>query len=117
MARVDEACRCQERFDQWHRAACAQLVEHYRRSEFATFTVGHAQKWINMTVKYLALFDEGDPRQQRQLLDLGHMPIDSVMLERLSEEGLPPKLRPGKWSRIGSYADLRGLHADPDMGA
>lgn len=111
IAQLDVACRSHEAFDEWHQNACSQLVALYRRNGFATFTVGHAQKWINMAVKYLALFDEDDPQRQRRLLELGHMPIDAVMLDRLSAEGLPRTLRGTRWSRIAGYTNYMQIQA------
>lgn len=109
MTRLDAACESQETFDEWHEKACSQVIKRYRQFGFAAFTVGHAQKWINMTVKYLALFDERDQQWRLRLLQLGHMPIDSIILDRLRVEGLPRDLRPAAWSRIASYADYMGI--------
>src|SRR5262249_34828161 len=36
-------------FDEWHKKACERLCAVYRKYGFRKFTVGHAQKWINMT--------------------------------------------------------------------
>lgn len=105
MTQLDAACQSQRAFDQWHQHACKQLVTLYGRSGFAAFAVGQAQKWINMTVKYLALFDADQPRRQRRLLELGHMPIDARIFARLSAEGLPRTLRQTSWSRIKEYGD------------
>ena len=38
-----------ETFDRWHRDSCTTLAQSYRDDGYAKFTVGHGQKWINMT--------------------------------------------------------------------
>ena len=35
-------------FDSWHRRTCEQLRKAFRKSGYSRFTVGHAQKWLNM---------------------------------------------------------------------
>lgn len=50
-------------FDEWHKNLCEDLVDDYENafknafSEKCTniFTYGNAQKWVNMTLKYLDL--------------------------------------------------------------
>ncbi len=43
----------QKDFDEWHRKACARLATTYRDFGYSSFRVGHAQKWLNMTFKYI----------------------------------------------------------------
>lgn len=40
-------------FDEWHESRCDDLVKDYGDEEL--FTFGNAQKWVNMTMKYLYL--------------------------------------------------------------
>ena len=36
----------------------ATLADSYRRDGYSKFAVGHGQKWINMTVKYMFVMGE-----------------------------------------------------------
>lgn len=41
-----------EKFTQWHYSICKQIVEQYEAAGIE-FYIGQAQKWVNMTLKYL----------------------------------------------------------------
>ena len=77
-------------FDTWHESECAQIIDRMNapygdgKKGFlkARFTYGQAQKWVNMTLKYLWLL---------HMLPNGfsdaelHVPVDSFILEALKE--------------------------------
>ena len=73
-----EDIRSQEQFDQQHQAWCEDVVAYYQahphrdRPSFQ-FRYGHAQKWLNMTLKYLAVL--GHPTVER-VYDFLHAPVD-----------------------------------------
>ena len=46
----------QNDFDIWHKELCTELKQLYAGFPF---TVGQAQKWVNMSVKYLFILDRG----------------------------------------------------------
>lgn len=39
-------------YDTWHHALCDELIGYYGSTGFE-FNLGHAQKWVNMTMKYI----------------------------------------------------------------
>ena len=48
-------------YDTWHKTICLQLTSDYSQikskiTSKSAFTYGNAQKWVNMTVKYLYIF-------------------------------------------------------------
>jgi hypothetical protein len=45
-------------FDNWHRCACEGLISKYADSGYARLHVGQAQKWINMSLKYVFVLGE-----------------------------------------------------------
>ncbi|MEI3122628.1 MAG: hypothetical protein V8S81_02275 [Oscillospiraceae bacterium] len=57
-----------------------------------SFTYGHAQKWVNMTLKYLWLLDRLPEILTAKSL---HMPIDSFILEKLQKENVDEIRRDG----------------------
>lgn len=40
-------------FDRWHLGLCKALRTHFRHAGFEAFSVGQAQKWVTMTLKYV----------------------------------------------------------------
>ena len=63
------------------------------------FTVGLAQKWVNMTLKYLWILGVVDAESETEL----EVPIDSYILEALCELGLDVKHI--KWSTWNNFAE------------
>lgn len=96
----------QRAFDDWHEKTCGILLDLYASGGYLDdggqpkFTVGQAQKWINMTFKYTYLAGNRLP-DYREIYDLCHMPIDNVILEAMSPFN-PPDLG-GPWSRVTDY--------------
>lgn len=81
-------------FDIWHKELCIKFVEpteedevFCRGKEFLEegITYGQAQKWLNMTLKYLWLMDLLPEEISPRLL---HVPIDSYILDALKEKPL-----------------------------
>lgn len=63
----------QDEFDNWHRELCARLSSDF---EAFHFTVGHGQKWINMSIKYLFLLRPSDVEQYWKFC---HVPTDRIV--------------------------------------
>ena len=93
VAMLSAGIHSQTEFDELHRAACYDLISSFRGQ---TFTVGQAQKWINMTFKYLHLLDY--PEVQK-VYEYCHVPIDSYMLN-ITNYAM------GKaWSKLSDYGE------------
>ena len=90
---------CQTDFDSWHHRTCDVLIDCYR-SNGIRFTYGHAQKWINMTFKYLYMLEVVPLDSVFPFL---HVPIDNIVLERANKKLCIQ--RPSQaWSSWGDYA-------------
>ena len=81
----------QAEFDKLHEAACYDLIEAFRGQ---TFTIGQAQKWINMTFKYLHLLDYAEVQN---VYEYCHIPIDSYMLN------ITNYTMSKAWSKLNNY--------------
>jgi hypothetical protein len=92
-----------ERFDAWHEVLCQNLVSIYNQHGYAFFYVGQAQKWINMTFKYVYVFGKEKLPGFSSFYDLCHMPIDNIMIKNLAVKRPPVFTR--AWSRIESYEE------------
>lgn len=64
-------------------------------------TLGHAQKWANMTMKYLCVFKDA---QAIAMLPYLHAPLDSYIFQAAKDL---PNLDPSchAWSKLSSYRD------------
>lgn len=104
-------------FDQWHKDICNALEHNYEELlSTYLFSYGNAQKWVNMTLKYVYtlywLYHAFSPKcefcvKYGALIDnyahCFHIPVDSFMIEALWREkeiALPLK---GKASRSKEY--------------
>ena len=81
----------QKQFDQIHQEACEMLIEKF---EDQYFTIGQAQKWINMTFKYLHLLE---CEALENIYEYCHIPIDSYMLNITNYQMSKP------WSKLNDY--------------
>jgi hypothetical protein len=90
-------------FDRWHKAACLELSKIYEQEGYMTFYVGQAQKWINMTFKYI--FTLGAQRIDGfdKLYRFCHVPLDNIIVECLSPYGL--RAFSCTWSRLNDYEE------------
>ena len=86
-------------FDGWHEETCDALISAFGGDEMS---YGHAQKWLNMTLKYLFTADAlklEDIGQIESWYPFAHLPIDNVVLEALARAGFDHKL-PLPWSKL-----------------
>lgn len=101
-----EKVATREEFDALHDAWCEHRIRFFNEHphparEAFTFTYGQAQKWINMTLKYLAVL--GHPTVAGVYPYL-HVPIDSIIYAEAAHPsaGITVPRPPGgrAWSRI-----------------
>lgn len=89
-----------EVFDGWHKTTCEMLISHYKENGFHFF-VGQAQKWVNMTMKYLFTFGDQRIMGYGKALPHCHAPFDNIVLQQLKKYGFPPLNC--AWSRLDDY--------------
>lgn len=94
-----------ERFDVWHALACARICEHYAKRGYPQFRIGQAQKWLNMSVKYLLSLAEAGVYELSQpcnLWEVAHAPLDDFILKATGAYDGVPTCYP--WSQMADYA-------------
>lgn len=94
----------QDEFDRAHRLWRDRLMEFYSLHG-VVMTHGQAQKWINMTAKYLLVLN--DP-QVSHIAHCLHVPLDRVVAEQAKADlGVKPPRR--RWSKLdaGEYEDYQ----------
>ncbi len=109
---------CHDSYDEWHEQLCDTLVQMYNGhcKDGYTFTYGVAQKWVNMTMKYVYVvyyMSEncaflGDFSEEYAHLIFTHrrsfhVPIDSYIYKAVKGDlGIKPLK--SSWSKIPDYA-------------
>lgn len=86
-------------FDRWHKARCGRLISVYPQA--FSLSVGQAQKWLNMALKYIFTLGEGRIPGYAPLYKFAHIPIDSIVLKEVARLGGPKLTMP--WSRLNDY--------------
>jgi hypothetical protein len=102
-------CLNQALFDEWHQELCDGLIEDFRPLEplSARLSYGQAQKWVNMTLKYVFTVLHASCCGEHlagfaPVWPFCHMPLDSVVLAQLGKEGKCPKAAKVRaWSKMG----------------
>ena len=96
----DEHVWTQASFDAWHHESVDMLIAVSTEHKFAV-SVGQAQKWINMSVKYAIALGERRVPGFFRVYDVAHVALDNIVLERLTELGMSPL--GCAWSRLDDY--------------
>jgi hypothetical protein len=95
-----------EIFDSWHRKTCELLIANYAQYAYK-FHVGQAQKWINMTMKYIYTYGEERIPGYEEALPYCLAPIDNILLQELEDRGFPGI--ECSWSRVDDYSDYLNM--------
>ena len=99
-------CANQDQYDSWHFNICEKLVKRYKPSG-CVLTLGHAQKWVNMTMKYLCVFKDV---QAIAMLPYLHAPLDSYIFKAAKDQlGINPPCH--AWSKLANYQDYIAYQA------
>ena len=89
-----------EEFTKWHHSICDEIVSLYE-AEGIEFYVGQAQKWVNMTLKYLYVLV---PDVVEPFYRFLHIPLDNYIMDIAKKQYGIPSLTCA-WSRISNYQD------------
>lgn len=91
----------QKEFDDWHEMSCKELAQ---ANEELILTIGQAQKWINMSLKYLFLMGEKYIEGINRNYQFFHIPIDGIIQNVLKDQFGISKVSE-TWSKIFTYSD------------
>lgn len=91
----------QNAFDIWHRKKCDELKAEFIRVLNYNIRYGQAQKWINMSLKYMFAIGSDRIVGIDRNYDRFHIPIDNIIQDKLAEYGID--IIPTRWSRIDDY--------------
>ncbi|MCQ4636973.1 hypothetical protein NE619_09540 [Anaerovorax odorimutans] len=98
----------QEKFDEEHRETCDKISSVYRKIGGLTF--GQAQKWLNMTLKYLVVIQTYICKVDvNDMIPYLHVPVDKYIMEAAGAKkkglscGLGLKCVPRKHEKSDTY--------------
>lgn len=82
-------------FRSWHKAFCEGIIANFEKN-CIEFYFGQAQKWVNMTMKYLCILS---PEKYNYVYKFLHIPLDGIIIKNAHEKlGLDKPNVP--WSRL-----------------
>ena len=96
----------QASFDAWHQESVSILKRISAEHGFSV-SVGQSQKWINMSIKYAIALGERRVPGFLGVYDVAHVALDNIVLEHLTELGMPPLGR--AWSRLDEYGQYMAV--------
>ena len=91
-------------YEAWHKETCNKVIEkaqEYEQDNWLQkngdkgFYYGQAQKWVNMTIKYMWVTERWKDKLDK-LMNVLHVPVDSYIIE-------------GVWNRDGWEDVLKGI--------
>ena len=96
--------KSQDAFNAWHERVCLGIIAHF---PFGELHYGQAQKWINMTFKYLCVLDD-DSIKDAWFFPFLHVPMDNIIINVAVEAGLieRPIIRWSRWNK-NQYKDYQ----------
>lgn len=88
----------QAEFDQWHGEVCKEMKVLYAKQGIV-LTYGQAQKWLNMTIKYLYMLEVDS---FEECFSYFHVPLDSYVFKLVKKQfGITEPA--SAWSRLDDY--------------
>ena len=96
----------QEKFDAWHKETCRVIRQIYKETGM-DFSWGQAQKWLNMTIKYLYVLGACD---FADVFRYCHIPVDNYVFKSAKKElGISlPRIAWSRWEDYdGQYLDYQ----------
>lgn len=103
----------QDEFDTWHQGICDKIIKKSKKiekiketdegkEEKIQFTYGQAQKWVNMTIKYLYMLND---HTFDNVFDFLHVPVDNYIFKAVKDELKIKKPTKKSWSRWDNYEE------------
>lgn len=73
-------------FDEWHEKICEEIKNYYNDKGYNDFSVGKAQKWINMSLKYASIYCYTIEKKLKPFFKFFHVPIDRYVAKPIVRE-------------------------------
>lgn len=80
----------EDAFAKFHKTICEEIITKYDETIAEKFYYGQAQKWLNMTIKYLFILED-NPLGLGQAFDYCHIPIDNYIMDEATKSFKLPR--------------------------
>ena len=127
--KIDDLINEEVNFDNWHEALCADIKVYYSENGYNSFTVGKAQKWVNMAMKYIVLYNSEYSVKLQKFVQVFHVPIDRYIAHDIAceirwlpcighrvftnlDDSFDADKRNYSWSKIDDYQEYLSCQAD-----
>lgn len=107
---VNGSITSEKEFDEWHEQLCKKIVDEYKKSKIQ-LTYGQAQKWVNMTIKYLYLLEYKEYSVDNIIKWL-HIPVDNYIFKAVDDKLNIKKPMDISWSRWDNYDEYLKYQKD-----
>ena len=78
----------QDEFDKGHKKTCEELIRLFEKVADYKISIGQAQKWVNMSLKYwFAIGEKRIPRVEKNY-EYYHVPLDNIIQENFTNMAL-----------------------------
>ena len=94
---IDSQTEFNDKHDEWCSKTCGMFEQNKHDTRDFTFHYGQAQKWLNMTLKYLAVLDHPDVQRVYPFL---HVPVDQYVYNEAASAGVKRPPSPNAWSKL-----------------
>ena len=97
------ASMSQVEFDNWNADLCEKIKDIYHKYNMTDYTIGNAQKLLNMAVKYTFSANIIDPNLD--FFKIAHIPIDRIIMKAATKKlGVAPLEK--AWSATDDMTEL-----------
>lgn len=93
----------EQQFIDWETTLAKNIRKIYHKNAIKLYTYGNAQKWINITIKYLFSSDYID--YNHNLFEVCFLPIDRIIQDKAYKK-LGAKKLPVAWSKCDNWQDI-----------
>ena len=101
---VNGSITSEKEFDKWHEQLCKKIIDEYKKLKIQ-LSYGQAQKWVNMTIKYLYIL-EVEGYTFDSVFENLHIPIDNYVFDAVEKE-LGIKRPVDAWSKLDKKEYLK----------
>ena len=98
---VNGSITSEKEFDKWHEQLCKKIIDEYKKSKIQ-LSYGQAQKWVNMTIKYLYMLNI---HTFDNVFFFFHVPVDNYIFKAVKDELKIKKPTKKSWSRWDNYEE------------
>ena len=99
-----------EDFSNWEYTLATEIRKIHKDLNIDDYTYGNAQKWINLSIKYVLWYDQTDYRHD--VFKNGYFPIDNIIQTKICQASKRSKNRVmpiGSWGQCDDWIQIKNF--------